>query len=604
MNSLQNLFTTILNMSLTASFVTLGVILVRLLLRKAPKVFSYVLWAAVFFRLLCPFSFTSELSILTLLYNPQFADVGKYVPHPVDFPQTDAIEPGMGSAENAATTSLFQAVPAASVHPMQIWMTVLSFIWIAGVIVFLLYSMISYLKIKRKLQTATLVEGNLFETDAVDTAFVFGFVRPKIYVPVNIGNTDLSYILEHERTHIRRRDYLIKPLAFLALILHWFNPLVWLSFVLMSRDMEMSCDESVLRKLGDGAKGGYSNSLLSLSIKRSGLLSSNALAFGENHVRARIKNVLSYKKPAFLLMILAVAITTVVIVAFIANPKTEPTDTPTTETNAFGDGSDQKNEEQKVLALVEAFGKTLQKVSLTAPKDLVATSIEKNYSQYVTPELLQKWKDDPQSAPGREVSSPWPDRIVILRTEMSDMNQYTVYGEIIELTSVELANGGVAAKRPVTVAVQKVNDRWLISGVTIGGYAKQSPVVYKNTRYGFYFYLPESWKGYSIVEEQWEGTSSGERIETGPQLLIRHPNWTQKNQRQDIPIMVFTHEQWNALQNGDFSVSAAPIGPSKLGSNSVYVFALPARYNDAFQAGFEEVEEILKDHPLWPMEPK
>ncbi|CCQ98156.1 Antirepressor regulating drug resistance protein [[Clostridium] ultunense Esp] len=604
MNSLQNLFTTILNMSLTASFVTLGVLLVRLLLRKAPKVFSYALWAAVFFRLLFPFSFTSELSILALMYNPQFADVAKYVPHPVDFPQTDAIEPGIDSADNTVTTSLFQAVPAASVHPMQIWMTVLSFIWIAGVIVLLLYSMISYLKIKRRLQTATLVEGNLFETDAIDTAFVFGFVRPKIYVPVNIGKTDLSYILEHERTHIRRRDYLIKPLAFLALILHWFNPFVWLSFVLMSRDMEMSCDESVLRKLGDGAKGGYSSSLLSLSIKRSGLLSSNPLAFGENHVRARIKNVLSYKKPAFLLMILAVAITTVVIVAFTANPKTEPAHTPTTETNAIGDGSDQKNEEQEVLALVEAFGKTLQKVSLTAPKDLVATSIEENYSQYVTPELLQKWKDDPQSAPGREVSSPWPERIVILRAEMSDMNQYTVYGEIIEVTSVELANGGVAAKRPVTVAVQKVNDRWLISGVTIGGYAKQSPVVYKNTRYGFYFYLPESWKGYSIVEEQWEGTSSGERIETGPQLLIRHPDWTQKNPRQDIPIMVFTHEQWNDLQNGDFSVSAAPIGPSKLGSNSVYVFALPPRYNDAFRTGFEEVEEILKNHPLWPMEPK
>nr|WP_052329792.1 hypothetical protein [Thermicanus aegyptius] len=139
---------------------------------------------------------------------------------------------------------------------------------------------------------------------------------------------------------------------------------------------------------------------------------------------------------------------------------------------------------------------------------------------------------------------------------------------------------------------------------TIFSAFKQSPVVYENTRYGFYFYLPETWKGYSIVEEQWEGTSSGEMIETGPQLLIRHPNWTQKNPRQDIPIMVFTHEQWNALQNGDFSVSAAPIGPSKLGSNSVYVFALPARYNYAFQTGFEEVEEILKNNPLWPMEPK
>lgn len=261
---------------------------------------------------------------------------------------------------------------------------------------------------------------------------------------------------------------------------------------------------------------------------------------------------------------------------------------------------DLEQDQQDVRALVEAFGKTLQKVSLSAPKDVVGTSIEENYSGYVTPELLQKWQADPQSAPGHVVSSPWPDRIDILRMEKVDKNQYTVYGEIIEITSVELVNGGAAAKRPATIDVQKVNDRWLISGVTIGEYMQRGPVVYENTRYGFRFYLPETWKGYLIAEEQWKGTNNGELSETGPQLLIRHPDWTQEAPRQDIPIMVFTLEQWNALQKGDFYVSAAPIGPSKLGSNSVYVFALPPRYNYAFQTGFEEVEEILKGNPLWP----
>jgi hypothetical protein len=261
---------------------------------------------------------------------------------------------------------------------------------------------------------------------------------------------------------------------------------------------------------------------------------------------------------------------------------------------------DLEQDQQDVRALVEAFGKTLQKVSLSAPKDVVGTSIEENYSGYVTPELLQKWQADPQSAPGHVVSSPWPDRIDILRMEIVDKNQYTVYGEIIEITSVELVNGGAAAKRPATIDVQKVNDRWLISGVTIGEYMQRGPVVYENTRYGFRFYLPETWKGYLIAEEQWKGTNNGELSETGPQLLIRHPDWTQEAPRQDIPIMVFTLEQWNALQKGDFYVSAAPIGPSKLGSNSVYVFALPPRYNYAFQTGFEEVEEILKGNPLWP----
>jgi hypothetical protein len=264
---------------------------------------------------------------------------------------------------------------------------------------------------------------------------------------------------------------------------------------------------------------------------------------------------------------------------------------------------DLKRDEQDVRALVEAFGKTLQMVSLSAPKDVAASSIGENYNSYVTTELLQKWQADPQSAPGRVVSSPWPDRIDILRTEMSDKNQYTVYGAVIEVTSVELTNGGAAAKRPVMIVVQKVNDRWLISNVTVGEYAQHGSVVYENIRYGFCFYLPETWKGYSIIEEKWEGTNNGETVETGPQLLIRHPYWTQNNPRQDIPIMVFTLEQWNALQKGDFSVSAAPIGPSKLGSNSTYVFVLPARYNYAFQTGFEEVEDILKGSPLWPLSP-
>ncbi|MFZ7103010.1 MAG: hypothetical protein ACOWWO_10215 [Peptococcaceae bacterium] len=256
--------------------------------------------------------------------------------------------------------------------------------------------------------------------------------------------------------------------------------------------------------------------------------------------------------------------------------------------------------EQDVQALVEAFGKTLRAVSLSAPQDVTAASIAKNYSDYITPELLQKWQADPQSAPGRLVSSPWPDRIDILRTEMYDTNQYIIHGEIIEVTSTEIAKGGTAAKRPVEITVQQIINRWLITNLTAGAYAQPGPVVYKNTPYGFCFYLPETWQGYTAVQEQWQGAKGGEIIETGPQLLLRHPGWTEKLPRQDIPIMVFTLEQWKALQKGEFFVSAAPIGPGKLGSNSRYVFALPARYNYAFQTGFEEVEEILKSSPLWP----
>jgi len=264
---------------------------------------------------------------------------------------------------------------------------------------------------------------------------------------------------------------------------------------------------------------------------------------------------------------------------------------------------ERRQDEQAVRELADAFGKALQKVSLSAPDSVISADIEKIYGGFVTPELLQKWQADPKSAPGRLVSSPWPDRIDILSVEWGSAAEYTVYGEIIEVTSVELASGGAAAKKPVTLSVQKVNDRFLIGGVALGEYAQRGPVVYENTRYGFSFYLPESWKGYSIVEEQWQSAVAGEAgakpAETGPQLLIRHPGWTKDDPRQDIPIMVFTAEQWDAVENGNLIVSAAPIGPRKLGGNSEYVFALPPRYNFAFPTGYEEVEEILNGNPLW-----
>ena len=322
MSLLKDLFITVVNMSITASCVAIGVILVRLLLKKAPKIFSYILWAPVLFRLVCPFSFNSEFSFFNLinLNAKQGSGAYEFVPQNIGLMQMPAIQSSIGGLDGAVNASLPEAVPAASVNPMEIWMTVFSLIWIFGVIALFIYSIISYLKIKRKLQTATRVKANIFETDAIGTAFVCGFIRPKIYVPANIGDANLSYILEHERTHIRRKDYLIKPIAFLALILHWFNPLIWLCFVLMSQDMEMSCDESVLHKLGNGAKGGYSNSLLSLSVKRKGILTANPLAFGESHVKTRIKNILNFKKPAFWVIVVAVMAVCTAAIAFAANP--------------------------------------------------------------------------------------------------------------------------------------------------------------------------------------------------------------------------------------------------------------------------------------------
>jgi beta-lactamase regulating signal transducer with metallopeptidase domain len=284
-----------------------------------PKVLSYILWAPVFFRLLCPFSFNSDLSFFNLvdLNAKQGRGVSEFIPQ-----NTGAVQFGIDSAVNASSPT---AVPSATLNVMQLCITVFSLVWIFGVVVLLFYSIFSCLKIKERLQTATIVRDNVFETDAVDTAFVFGFIRPRIYVPANIENAILPYILEHERVHILRRDYLIKPIAFLALILHWFNPLIWICFTLMSRDMDMSCDESVLYRLGEDAKGGYSNSLLALLIKRKGILTANSLAFGESHVKTRIKNVLKFKKPALWVIMVSIVAVLAAVIVFTANPSGEGT---------------------------------------------------------------------------------------------------------------------------------------------------------------------------------------------------------------------------------------------------------------------------------------
>lgn len=266
---MTDLFLTILNMSITASYVAVAVILVRFLLRRAPKLFSYNLWSAVAIRLVIPVSFTSNLSIFRLVQPKANTDTG-YVAF---MPQ----EIGMLKHPVVNVESVATSIASASLMQIIVWVG--SIVWIMGAAVLLLYSVGSYLNIWAKVRTATLVRGNIFETDQISTPFVCGFLKPKIYIPTGLSEHELSYILLHEQTHITRRDYLIKPFAFILLIIHWFNPLMWLSYALMCKDMEMSCDERVVSKMGSQIKASYSTSLLSFSINRSGLRTGSPLDF-------------------------------------------------------------------------------------------------------------------------------------------------------------------------------------------------------------------------------------------------------------------------------------------------------------------------------------
>jgi len=315
---MSELFLSVLNMSFTASYVILCVMLLRLLLKKAPKFISYALWGVVAFRLIIPFSFESMYSLLPRNMNTV------PISHEIIYQQSPKIDSGIEAMDAIVNQSLPKPDVAASVNPLQIYtlqiyIEIGSYIWVLGIITLLIYSLVSVLKLKRQLKNAEQIDMNIFEVRNLKTPFVLGVRKPKIYLPAGLEATERRYILLHEQTHIKRKDYIIKILAFLILAIHWFNPLVWVAFRLMSKDMELSCDESVLKEMDLDIKKPYANSLLSLATERH-ILNGSPLAFGEGNVKDRIKNVLNYKKPTFWLIAVALVVAVAAGIGLLANP--------------------------------------------------------------------------------------------------------------------------------------------------------------------------------------------------------------------------------------------------------------------------------------------
>jgi beta-lactamase regulating signal transducer with metallopeptidase domain len=301
---MTDIFMTVLNMSLTAGFIIAALCLARFVLKQihAPKWISYVLWAVAGLRLAVPVTFESVLSLLPMRVN----DIAAVFP----------------AAKHEYHAELFPAAPQGALIDIErsplgfggvtVYDT-LSWIWLIGIAVMLLYAVISYIRLIRL-------------KDGVTTPFVYGFFKPKIHIPQGLTGEELRYVTLHEQTHIKRRDYLVKPFAFALLCVHWFNPLAWLAFVLMCSDMEMSCDERVLRELGSGAKADYSATLLSLSANRR-ILNASPLAFGEGGLKERVKNVLNFKKRSRIIIIAAVALVAVLSVGFAVNRAQDGTTT-------------------------------------------------------------------------------------------------------------------------------------------------------------------------------------------------------------------------------------------------------------------------------------
>lgn len=318
--NLVKIFILVLNMTLTGSVAILAVLLARFLFKKAPRIFSYALWAVVLFRLLCPVSFSLPFSLLGMLQNePAREGRMEYITEDIGYmerPQIALPAPGLSEMINDA---LPPADRTASVNPMQVYMIVGAYIWLLGILSMAIYSAISLRRLQRRLKEAVLEKENIYRIKGAGSPFVYGLFRPRIYLPEKMAAEEEQYILLHEQIHIQRGDAAFRLLAYLALWLHWFNPLVWGAFALSGRDMEMSCDEAVIRRMGSGVKKEYSASLLNAASGKQ-IVKGIPLAFGESDTGSRIKNVLRYKKPAALLVgggtVLGVALSLILL----ANP--------------------------------------------------------------------------------------------------------------------------------------------------------------------------------------------------------------------------------------------------------------------------------------------
>lgn len=310
---LQNLFSTVLNMTITGSVVIGCVLLARLALGRAPRGFAYALWAVVLFRLLCPVSVSAPVSVLELAGAPEpKTGVGavEYVPMPVSAP-SETMAVGVLPAQAAAPVPA-RAEPGVDWHLLGTWT------WSAGFAALALYGVVSYVDLKRKLRESTPAGRGIREADGIKSPFVLGLLRPVIYLPAGLGEEERRYILLHERFHVRHGDHLVKAVFWLAVCIHWFNPLVWLAFVLCTRDMEMRCDEAVLKKLGPQVRSDYAQSLLNLAAGRR--LVPAPLAFGEGDTGKRVKHVLGWKRSRLWMAVPAAVLCVTVLVLTACNP--------------------------------------------------------------------------------------------------------------------------------------------------------------------------------------------------------------------------------------------------------------------------------------------
>ncbi len=313
---MEKLFLTVINMSLTASIILLVAMLIRVFLKKVPRWISCVLWGMVAFRLVCPFSLESVFSLM-----PSAEPVPQEIMVMEEPKFTTGIQ-AVNQAINPILTEHFAPNPVETVNPMQVVVFIASKVWLLGVLILISYAVISYLLLYKKVQGSISFEGKVKICDYIETPFILGIMKPYIYVPSGLSEEQFAHVIAHEKAHLKRLDHFWKPFGFLLLTIHWFNPLVWVAYAMLCKDIEIACDEKVIRDMKKANAVSYAQTLLECSQERRFVLMC-PLAFGEVSVKERIKHVLNFKKPAFWVIVIALVSCVVIAVCFLTNPKKE-----------------------------------------------------------------------------------------------------------------------------------------------------------------------------------------------------------------------------------------------------------------------------------------
>lgn len=348
MEAIETIFITLLNRSISVGWLILAVLVLRLLLKKAPRWTICLLWVLVAVRLLCPISVESALSLIPSAETFSVSNL-QY-----ETPQISSGLDSVDSVVNPVLKTVFAVDPADSAAPLYVWTEVVGAVWAVGVAVLLLYALLSAQRLRREVREAVCLRDNIWVGDEVRSPFLLGVLRPRIYLPSGLAEEHQATVIAHERAHLARRDHWWKPLGFLTLAVYWFNPLCWAAYLLLCRDIELACDERVIRQMELNERKAYSHALLDCGVRRHSVLVC-PLAFGEVGVKERVKNVLNYKKPTFWVIAAAVVACAVVAVCFLTNPK-EETVVPSGTGALVSNARDGEELEQLKAVYPEYFG--------------------------------------------------------------------------------------------------------------------------------------------------------------------------------------------------------------------------------------------------------